>query len=113
MSLRYDTYGFRNISLEDVREAIEGTLGVKFNRRNSGYYAGDYYMFRESSGGGMKVYNNRDEGRDIWIREKYNNYSVVLEIFEMNSMEELKHKLVKNLSDIVLLESEILDDDDA
>lgn len=113
MSLRYDTYGFGNISLEDVREAIEGTLGVKFNRRNSGYYAGDYYMFRESSGGGMKVYNNRDEAREIWVHEKYKNYNVVLEIFEMNSMEELKIKLIENFPNIVLLESEILDDDDA
>ena len=101
------------MSIDDARKIVEETLNVKFSQRNSGYYAGDYFILRYLEGGGMKLYKNYDEKRKLWVREAHKEYKVILEVYELDHMEELHCKLIEKLPDIVLLSSDFLPDDDS
>lgn len=108
MDSRYDTYGFATAALEEVAPLVQQLLGLQLVERDSGYYAGTYYLYRQSYGRELKLYRNHDRARDSWVRGQYRDHAVILEVSDLDNMDEIQEKLLKGLEGAVLLASKVL-----
>ena len=109
---RYDTYGFRATTLEGAAALVESALGFRLEERDSSYYAGTYYSYRTGSyGRRLKLYNNYDEVSRGWVREEYRDYSVILQVDDLEDMDGIQKRLTEGREDPVLLRSKVLLDD--
>jgi hypothetical protein len=111
MPSRYDIYGFRRATLDDAVVRIQVALDVQLSERESGYYAGTYYRYAPSYGKGLKVYKNRDPSHGQFVRERYREYAVIVEVSDLDDMDGVQRKLTGSDANVVLLESKVLPDD--
>lgn len=105
MDDRYDTYGFKAMTLEEVLPLVQQALGLQLQERDSSYYAGTYYLYKESYDRELKLYGNKDPVTGYWVREHYRDYAVILEVSALSNMDEIRRKLTKGLKGVVLLSS--------
>lgn len=105
---QYEKYGFKGSTLEEIVVLLEETLGISFSERESGYYAGTYYLYKLSTGRELRVYRNYDEARKQWIRNQYRDYDVVIEVSDLDNMDEIRRKLASGAPQAVLLASKVL-----
>lgn len=111
MGRRFDTYGFAG-PLEPVARRIEQLLGLKFEERDSSYYAGTYYLYRERTyGRSLQLYNNYDSVGGFWIREQYRDHALIAEVSELDGMDDIQKKLLTGVEGAVLLRSRTLPDE--
>jgi hypothetical protein len=108
MDSRYDTYGFAATRLEEVAPLVQQILGLQLEERDSGYYAGTYYLHEQSYGRELKLYRNHDHVRGSWVREQYRDYAVILEVSDLDNMDEIRQRLMNGLEGAVLLSSKVL-----
>jgi hypothetical protein len=105
MTRRYDTYGFTGRPLESLACHLQQVLGVTFSERDSGYYAGTYYLYTESYGREMRLYANHDSERDSWVREQYREHDVILAVSDLDDMDAIRVKLLDESIGAALLSS--------
>lgn len=108
MERQYDTYGFRGVTLEEAASRVQQALDIQLKERDSGYYAGTYFLYRIASSREMRLYKNYDALRDGWVREQYRGYDVILEVSDMNGMEGIRQELVNGPPAAFLLASKVL-----
>lgn len=109
MGRRYDTYGIAG-TLEDVAARMEQLLGLRFEERDSSYYAGTYYLYRRAPDGSLQLYNNYDSVGGFWVREQYRDHALMLEVSCLDDMDGIQQKLMGGLQGVVLLRSRTLPD---
>ena len=107
MNSRYDTYGFTTAMLEEIASYLQQILNLLLEERDSSYYAGTYYLYKQAYGKELRVYNNHDPIQDLYVREQYRDYPVILQINNLDNMDEIQQKLMAGLKGIALLHSRI------
>ncbi len=112
MAHRYDLYGIRKGDLQNISCLIRAALDIQFSMRSSSYYAGEYYLYKESYGKEVRLYNNYDDSRGTWVRGNHKDFQVLLEVSDVSNIECISRKLSDNIAEIVLLSSEILPKED-
>lgn len=110
---RYDTYGIKGLSLTEARPVVEQALQVELTERESSYYGGLYLRYRLTTGREVKLYSNYDGSRDMWVREEYRPFSVVLVISDLDAMDEIRVRLQKALDAVVLTQKTFTDSEEA
>ena len=108
MGNRYDTYGFAAATLEELAPLLQQVLGLPFQERESSYYAGEYYLYQPSYGQEIRLYRNHDPVTDSWVREQYRDYAVILEVSGLDTMDEIRQRVLTGLPGAVLLASRVL-----
>ncbi len=109
MGRRYDTYGIAG-TLEEVAARMQQLLGVRFEERDSSYYAGTYYLYRKDHGRSLQLYKNYDSVGGFWVREQYRDHALILEASCLDDMDGIQQKLLGGLEGVVLLRSRTLPD---
>lgn len=109
---RYDTYGWRIISLEQTLPGVARALGVQLQRRDSGYYGGQYYKYRSGTGRQAMLFANFDPRRSEWVRPRFRGYSVLLQVADLPEMDAIRSRLGESFPAIELLESREIENDD-
>jgi hypothetical protein len=107
MDARYDTYGFVAATLEETAPRVQQLLGLPLQERDSSYYAGTYYLYSHSDGK-LRLFQNFDPIQGAWVRERYCDYAVILEVSNLDDMDTIQQKLMTGLESIALLESETI-----
>ncbi|WP_052551405.1 hypothetical protein [Enhygromyxa salina] len=108
---RYDVYGLTELSLTDARSIIEKALGLELSERGSEYFGGAYYKYRLDSGREAILFSNFIAARADWVRGRHKDYSVLLEVSDLEDMDEIQQRLMASCSGIVLLETSTIDDE--
>jgi hypothetical protein len=105
MTSRYDVYAVPSSPLTELATRLQDLLGVTFQERDSGYYAGTYYLYKPDYGRELRLYANRDEVQRSWVRERWREHAIILEVSNLEDMEAIQRKLLKGLPGTLLLSS--------
>lgn len=105
---QYEIYGFKCSTLEEILELLQEVLGISFSERESGYYAGNYFLYKLSTGKELRLYRNYDESRKQWVRSQYQDYGVLMEVSDLDNMDEIRSRLEIRVPQAVLLSSKVL-----
>ncbi len=105
MTGRHDVYGFPEATLDEVAPLLRRLLGVPLQERDSSYYAGTYYLYKQSFGRELRLYRNRDPVNGSLVREQYRDYPVILEVSGLDNMDEIRRAVLAAPGEPVLLAS--------
>ncbi len=78
MPKRYDLYGFSEMRLELVSEALASVMNVVFERRDSSYRGGEYFRHASASGDELLVQANYDESSGDWAEDVFQQHQTLL-----------------------------------
>ena len=108
MDSRYDIYGLPATPLADLAAQVQALLGLRLGPRESGYYAGTYYLYKQAFGRELKLYENHDRARGTWVRSQYREHAAILEVSDLEDMDGIRRRLTQGLPGVVLLSSRAL-----
>jgi hypothetical protein len=105
MADRHDTYGFTATTLDEVVPLVQQALGLQLQKRESSYYAGTYYLYKQAYGQELIIFRNQNPVTGSWVRGEYRGHAVILEVGGLSNMDEIRRKLTHGLKGVVLLSS--------
>ena len=108
MDSRYDIYGLPAAPLADLAAQVQALLGLRLGPRESGYYAGMYYLYTRAFGRELKLYENHDRARGTWVRSQYREHAAILEVSDLDDMDGIRCRLTEGLTGAMLLASRTL-----
>lgn len=110
MDSRYDIYGLPAAPLADLAAQVQALLGLRLGPRESGYYAGTYYLYKHAFGRELKLYENHNRARCSWVtvRSQYREHAAILEVSDLEDMDGIRRRLTEGLPGVVLLSSRAL-----
>jgi hypothetical protein len=91
----YDLYGTRALGLDELRAAVEQVLGLTFERHESDYLGGDYFLAGDHGDEQVVLLRNHSaEGNEDEVREpEFADFAVLLEINATTRGDELRGRL--------------------
>jgi len=104
----YDTFGFSSSSLEQVREALEDCLGIRFVPHESSFI-GDYYLHGERYEKGnllLRVNLGPEDGEPAY--PEFSEFPIILEASDPDQPERLSNVLQSKLPGCKLLRHEVV-----
>lgn len=110
MDSRYDNYALPAAPLAELAERLQELLGLPLVERESGYYAGTYYLHEQAIGRELRLYENRDRVRGIWVRGAWREHAVILEVSDLDDMDGIRRRLMDGLPGTLLLSSRVVPD---
>ena len=97
----YDTYGFKEFSLDEVQEQLEKLLEIKFELRHSSY-KGDYCLYRGIHREKYELVNNYTE-EEGWVLDERKDITVILRVNYSPRADELRKILLSAMNSILFL----------
>ena len=92
----YDLYGSKVGSVEDLCGAVSDAIGSQFQRHESGYLGGEYFLYGDLDGEHFIVQRNRyrnDEGEEEIAEAEFADYPVLLQVNASTRGDELREWL--------------------
>jgi hypothetical protein len=110
MNSRYDIYALPSGPLVELAARLQELLGLPLDERDSGYYAGTYYLYKQAYGRELRLYENHDRTRGTVVRERWREHALILEVSDLDDMDGIRRKLMDGLPGTLLLSSRIVPD---
>jgi hypothetical protein len=80
MTIAYDLYGARGLSLQSARNYVESVLGVVLQERESSYQGGTYYIWGRSGSENIVLKINVDPFDGDPVEQDFSDYPILLYI---------------------------------
>jgi hypothetical protein len=106
MTIVYDLYGAKKISLLSARDNIERALGEAFEERDSSYQGGVYYMWGGSDSENFVLKMNADPFDGDPVEQNYPDYEILLYVNATVCSSDIE-KAIKQGSSFKLLRHEV------
>ena len=97
----YDLYGSKTLSLNELRDAVEATTGIAFERRNSDYLGGDYFRGGEVGAEEFVIQGNLDQDGEV-IENDFVAFAALLRIDRSPKADELR-EVLRGVADLEFL----------
>lgn len=110
---RCDQYGFKTMDLDEAKQLVESTLGIRFEWDKSSTWGwGGFYCVRNGGSWDYLLYRNSGSEPEY---PRFRDYPVILDADNVANMDEIKRKLTEGRTEPEHLRTqrfEIFDDDE-
>ena len=106
MTMSYDLYGTKKLSLLSAKDVVERVLGKVFEERDSSYQGGVYYMWGGSDSENFILKLNIDPFDGDPVEQKYPEHKILLYVNATNRSSDIE-EAIRQGGDFKLLRHEV------